>query len=745
VSSSASCHSAPEKLGKTNLSVAICGNPNSGKTTLFNALTGLSQKVANYPGVTVEKVVGTFSYGASTFRLLDVPGAYSLTAYSPDEAIAAAALLGRHTGEPRPDVIVVVVDATNIERGLYLISQVLELSTPTVVALNMFDLAQRRGLRIDHRQLSSEIGAPVVPLVAHRGEGITALQDALLKAVSMPSPRPVVALPDSVDSVVDAILHEANSNGHEPISRGEAVRLLFDEQGYFEERALRDRAHYSAEKKGRAELLPERLAAFRKGLESVGGAGLETRVRTTWAGQLADRIVESPTGARASWTSRLDRIMLHRVWGPLIMIVLMIGVFQSIFSWAQPIMELVDTAFTKLAAFVGASLPVGPLNSLITDGIIGGVGSVLIFLPQIMILFFFIGVLEDSGYMPRAAFLVDRLFKGCGLSGRSFIPLLSSFACAVPGIMATRTINDRRQRFLTIIVAPLMTCSARLPVYAIMIAAFIPVFYIGIFNVQGLTLAALYVLGIFVAANVALVLKHTVLKGPTASFVMELPSYKIPKWSNVFIQMYQRGRAFVTRAGTVILALAIVIWALSYYPRSSETTASYDARMAAAQTEPEKLELQRELDGELLRNSYLGQFGRLLEPASIHLGWDWKITMAAVAAFPAREVIIATMGTIYNLGAEGVEDETTLINKMRSARWDHGPLQGQPVFNIPVAASIMVFFALCCQCMATLATIRRETNSWRWPVFVFTYMTVLAIAGAYAVYHLGLSMGLGSI
>jgi ferrous iron transport protein B len=721
------------ELGVTNLTLAVAGNPNCGKTTLFNALTGMSGKVANYPGVTVEKVVGHCRIGNLACRVLDVPGTYSLTARSLDEAIAAAALLGHHSGEKRPDAVLVVVDATNVERGLYLVSQVLELGIPTVVALNMYDLAQRRGIRIDHHALALALGTPVVPLVAHRGEGLIELRAALLRAVSTPSPRPAFDLPEPIERAVKELQAASSANGHPSLSRPEAIRVLLDDQPVLRDWIIgRDRPH-----------LKQSIDTLRSRLAGVLNGGEEVRLRTEWATRLADRVAERPSDADASWTSRIDRWVLHPFWGPAIMVVLMVGVFQSIFAWAQPLMGFIDTTFGGLATAAGSLLPDGPLRSLVQDGVIGGVGSVLVFLPQILVLFFFIGILEDSGYMPRAAFLVDRVFKGCGLSGRSFIPLLSSFACAVPGIMATRTIDNRRQRLLTIAVAPLMTCSARLPVYAILIAAFVPSIYVaGFLNLQGLTLAVLYLLGILVAAAVAVALKHTVLRGPAASFVMELPSYKVPKWSNIWLEMTQRGRAFVVRAGTVILALTIVLWALSYYPRSRATIEQYSVQLRGA-APADRVRLQAELDGALLRESFLGRFGRMLEPASIHLGWDWKITMAVLASFPAREVLIATLGTIYNLGPDGTQDEGTLVHKLRHATWDQGPRAGSPVFNVAVAASVMVFFALCCQCMATLATIRRETNSWSWPAFVFAYMTFIAVLGAYLVYHAGLSLGLG--
>jgi ferrous iron transport protein B len=716
------------KTSAGQLRVALCGNPNCGKTTLFNALTGLSLKVANYPGVTVEKVSGTFELDGRRCDLLDIPGTYSLAARSPDEAIAVDALLGRLAGQTAPDVVVIVIDATQLARGLYLVSQILELGKPTVVALNMYDVAQRRGIRIDHRALAAALETAVVPMVARRQEGLDELRAAMLRVATRPPPRPPIAWPPEVCELVNDIVQAADSDASGPLWRGEGFRLLFDEQPV--RRNLRGRT------------LAERIARNRRRLEALGGVGIEALTRAQFTTDLARRVAEHPTDAGASWTSRVDRVVLHRIGGPIIMSALMVAVFQSIFVWAQPLIGWVDATFTWAADGVRGSLAAGPLQSLIADGVIGGVGSVLVFLPQILVLFFFIGVLEDSGYMPRAAFIVDRIFRGCGLSGRSLIPLLSSFACAVPGIMATRTIDQRRQRLLTILVAPLMTCSARLPVYAILIAAFVPAVYVaGILSVQGLTLAAMYVLSMLVAGLVSLALNRTLLRGPRSSFVMELPSYKVPHWRNVFVQMLQRGRAFVTRAGTIILAVTVVLWVLSYYPRSPELERSYAQRIAQAQNPQERGTLEQERAGLRLQESFLGRTGRVLEPVSVHLGWDWKITMAVIASFPAREVIIATLGTIYNLGGEG-GDARTLIGKLRNARWDHGPLAGKPVFSIAVACSVMVFFALCCQCVATLATIRRETNSWRWPLLVFFYMTTLAIGGGWLAYQAGAALGL---
>jgi ferrous iron transport protein B len=523
-------------------------------------------------------------------------------------------------------------------------------------------------------------------------------------------------------------------------------------------------------------------------------------------------------GEKETSSEKIDRYLLHPLLGPAALILLMVLMFQSIFTWAAPFMNLIDAGFSRLAGLVDANLVEGPLRSLLSDGIIGGVGSVLIFIPQIAILFIFIAILEDSGYMPRAAFLVDRMFRWCGLSGKSFIPMLSSFACAVPGILATRTIEDRNLRLITIMVAPLMTCSARLPVYAIMIAAFIPYqTYLGVFNLQGLVLTMLYLLGIAAAVMVSFILKKTFLKTERGTFMMEMPSYKLPTPRSIGIRVLNRLKSFVLRAGTIILAITIIVWALSYYPRSASLNESYAARetlvvteytrertsaedrigsllleqpeivhslsveiasrfqqvgdltrlegvrgdleqeylpqaeLVRAQYELRRLELNHEMSlarlanekaGAQIRGSFLGIVGREIEPLFRPLGWDWKITVSVLAAFPAREVIIATLGTIYNLGTEIEAESSSLIEKMRHAVWEDGTDRGKPVFSPAVALSIMVFFALCCQCGATLVTIRQETNRWIYSVFTFAYMTALAYGLALVVYQLMKGIGL---
>jgi len=455
-----------------------------------------------------------------------------------------------------------------------------------------------------------------------------------------------------------------------------------------------------------------------------------------------DEAVTRPDFRPNTGSDKLDAVLTHRVFGSLIFLALMTLVFQSIYTWAGPFMDLIDASVGALGEYAGGLLPEGMLQSLIVDGVIAGVGSVIIFLPQILLLTFFISILEDCGYMARAAFLMDKLLSWCGLSGQSFIPLMSSFACAIPGIMATRTIYNPQDRLTTIMVAPLMSCSARLPVYVIMIAAFVPDTPLlgGFFNLQGVTLLAMYLLGIAVAVPVAWIFKKLVFKGDPPPFLLEFPSYKMPQFNTVYNKLYSAGREFTIRAGTLIFAVTIIVWALAYFPRDAEIIAAFDAQretvsaeMPAGEGRDAALtELDNEESGELLRNSILGRMGHAVEPVFLPLGWDWRIATATIASFPAREVIVATMGTLFNLGADETEESEGLLETLRAATWP----DGRPLFNIPVALSIMVFFALCCQCGATLAVIKRETGQWRWPAISFAYMTALAYVCALLAYQI---------
>jgi ferrous iron transport protein B len=737
------------------LTVALVGNPNTGKTTLFNALAGLRQRVGNYPGVTVEMKKGRLHHQGRAFDLVDLPGTYSLAPRSPDEMLTVNLLLGELPGEPRPDVVLAIVDASNLERNLYLTTQVMELGLPVVIALNMVDVARGQGVRIDAERLSAQLGLRVVPIQANKRIGLDALKHALAEAAGGPAPSRGPSLPEAFEREV-AGLRQALGEGVSPFL---LRRLLLDVGGYTEE-VLRARDGGPADRTGLGPL----VEAARRRLAEAGCPvpAVEAKARYAWIRASLAGCVQRPAARPVSWTDRLDRVLTHRLGGTLIFLAVMFGMFLAIFDWARAPMKWINDGKDLLAGLLTGAMPPGALTSLLVDGALEGVGSVLVFLPQIVILFGFIAVLEDCGYMARAAFLMDKLMARCGLSGKSFIPLLSSFACAVPGILATRVIENRRDRLATILVAPLMSCSARLPVYVLLIGAFFPVATATrpgyAWWVPGLVMFVMYGLGLVVAPLVALVLKRTLLRGETPVFVMEMPLYKWPSARTVFHRIKDSAWAFLRRAGTLILASMVVVWALLYFPRTEADGRTYDAHRRQLEQEAEALKAKAEaargasrealdkqaedkqgetdeLTGAWQRQSWLGRMGRAVEPAVRPLGWDWKIGMAALASFPAREVVIGTLGVIYNQGkveSDEVRDaddpgETGLAKALRQEK----------VFSVPVALSLMVFFALCCQCVSTLAVIRRETSSWRWPVFTFAYMTVLAYIGALVTYQVG--------
>ena len=722
-------------------SVALIGNPNTGKSTLFNALTGYRQRIGNYPGTTVERRAGFIrtENKAVPIEVIDLPGAYSLAARAADEAIVLDALLGRAGVDRRPDLIVSVVDAANLGRNLFLSTQLLELGVPLVVALNMMDLAEASGVRIDAAALAAELGVVVVPVVATKQIGIETLEKAILDSLDAPCSDHCPSFPDCVCAELDGLrnsLADGGAGEHHRASRIEAMQTLLDPGGYHESRLVKRCG------RGLAEELTERRRRIASAGESV--AEVEARVRYTWIDRVLHRVVTRVRPRPRSKSEAADRLFTHRVFG-LAVFLLMMGIcFQSVYAWAAPVMDAIDGFFGALGGFLADVIPAGAVQSLAVNGVAAGVGAVLTFLPQILILFLFLAILEDCGYMARAAFLMDRWMGLFGLNGKSFIPLLSSFACAVPGILSTRTIEDRRDRFVTILIAPLMSCSARLPVYVLLIGAFIPATPLlgGLIGLQAATLLAMYLVGAGVAIPVALILKRTVLKGPSQSFLMELPTYKWPSPRIVLFRMYEQGKAFCVSAGTLIFAVAIVIWALGYYPHPAAIGEAHQLEREAAAhgghsgkaLAARLAEINRDEAGEYLRQSFLARMGQWIEPAVKPLGWDWRIGTAAIASFPAREVVVATMGTIYNLG--GGQDETSagLRATLHAATWP----DGRPVYNVAVALSIMVFFALCCQCAATLATITRETRSWAWPLLTFTYMTALAYVGALVTYQIAI-------
>src|SRR5579864_5411049 len=525
------------------LTIALVGNPNTGKSTLFNALSGLRQRVGNYPGVTVEMKKGRATFGDANVELIDLPGTYSLAARSPDEMVAVDLLLGNCPGEQPPDVIVAIVDASNLERHLYLVTQLLEIGAPVVVALNMIDIAERHGIRVDAETLRKQLCLPVVPIQANKGTGLKELQDAIVAAAGSGAPPRKPEFPEAFEKEV-AALHEALP-GFSPFL---VRRLLLDVGGYTERSLSQSNGHN----------LSDHLHEARSRLQQAGHPvpAVEARTRFHWIKETTAGCLQRPIERPVTWTDRLDRILTHRIWGTLVFLLVMFLIFQPIFTGARPLMDLISSGKDMLAEWLGGLLPAGALKSLLLDGVLEGVGSILVFLPQILILFGFIAILEDCGYMARAAFLMDKLMSRCGLSGKSFIPMLSSVACAVPGIMATRVIENRRDRLATILVAPLMSCSARLPVYALLIGAFLTKGYA--WWLPGVTMFCLYMLGLVLAPLIALLLKRTLLRGETPAFVMEMPLYKVPSLRLVLRRMYDSAGAFLRRAGTIILASMIV-------------------------------------------------------------------------------------------------------------------------------------------------------------------------------------------
>jgi len=653
-----------------SLTIALAGNPNAGKTTLFNALTGLKQKVANYPGVTVERKTGRWQLNGSGADLIDLPGLYSLDATSLDEQIARSVITGEQKGVKRPDVVVAVVDATNLERNLYLVTQLFDFKVPVVIALTMIDVFEKADHEINIAKLSQLLKTPVVAINAKSGRGIKELAKEVHKAAETAD----VSAPTFSDADEDSGPHAKIFARYSFISK-----------------AVQESTRHNDTKKLRI-------------------------------------------------SSKIDKILTHKFFGLVILVAVLLVVFQAIFSWATIPMDLLEQGFGSLSALVKANMPPGILADLISDGIIAGVGGVVVFLPQILLLFLFISLLEDTGYMARAAFLMDKLMSKVGLHGKAFLPLVSSFACAIPGIMATRTIENRRDRFATIMVAPFMSCSARLPVYTLMIAAFFAGQTIfGFISVAAVLMLAMYALGIGVAVIVAFILKRTVLKAPPPPFLMELPEYRVPNLRTVLQNMFTRAWLFLKRAGTVILAISILLWALMYFPRDLSPAPPADA--AATQTVvAEKTSEPAEdvaKESEQLKHSFAGMLGHTIEPVIRPLGFDWKIGVALIASFAAREVLVSTLSIIYNVGKDADAESTTLVSAIRDAKGD----DGKPIWTPLTALTLMVFFVLAMQCMSTLAVVRRETNSWGWPIFMFSYMTAIAYAAAFLTYQGGRMLG----
>lgn len=636
----------PQHSAKGRMLVALIGNPNAGKTTLFNRITGLRAKTANFPGTTIERRSGSIRLGQNTVELLDLPGLYGLTAASGEEKVARDALTGNLSDQSPAAAAIIVLDATNLARNLYLAGQVRELGVPVVVALNMMDLAQKDGLSFDVEALSEQMGAPVVAVSARTGEGI------------------------------DQLLGKLNS----------AVRCHPD--------ALPP--------------TPAPLAAC------SSCAGCCHAARFDWAEQVASKVVTGTAQLSARRTEQMDRVLTHPVIGLAVFAMVMAGVFVALFTLAQYPMGWIESGVGALGEKVSEWMAEGDLKSLVVDGIIGGVGGVLVFLPQICILFFFLSLLEDTGYLARAAFLMDRLMRKVGLPGKAFVPMLSAHACAIPAIMATRVIEDKRDRLVSILILPLMTCSARLPVYAMVTG----LLFWGRPVLGGLVFAGAYALGIVMALIVALVFKKTVLRGESRPLVLELPTYKRPSLRNALLSTLDRGVIFLKRAGTVILLISIGLWAMVTYPKLDESRIAADATPTAVAQQ--KLEY-----------SLAGRLGKAVEPIFRPLGFDWRIDVGVLTSFAARETVVSTLAIVYGVGEEGAEDEATLRETLQAQKRE----DGTSVFGLPTVLSLLVFYVLAMQCLPTQAVTRRETGSWKWALFQLGYMTVLAYSMALITYQ----------
>jgi ferrous iron transport protein B len=784
-----------DKASKKNLPtyVVLTGNPNCGKTTVFNALTGLRAKVGNYAGVTVERKEGKL-LGAPTdanIRVLDLPGTYSLSPQSLDEQISRDVLMNRLPELPPPDLIVVVTDASNLERNLYYATQVIELGHRAIIALNMVDVAELNGHRIDEKKLSEALGVPVLPVVASEGKGIPELKQNIVAALQQTDevkPRLFCQLPGlfRIEATGLADLLAETFKERRLQATAEALLLLSNEKAL-----ASSAAHYPQN-------IQDAVAAARKRLEGHGidwrGAPIEWRYARVAEIQRASTIELAPPGE--TFSDRLDRVLTHKLWGTLIFLAIMTLIFQSIFTFAKLPMDALNMGVSWLGDTVGGLIPPGDLRSLLVGGVIAGVGAVIVFLPQILLLFLFIGFLEDTGYMARAAFLMDRLMSKVGLHGKSFIPMLSSYACAIPGIMATRTIESPKDRLVTILVSPLMSCSARLPVYTLLIAATIPNIVLfnldyqinlgfakfnlfGFLRLPGLTMLGMYLLGTVVALIMAFVFKKTLLKGETPMLIMELPPYKRPLLKIVLRHMWDRSKLFLRRAGTVILGITIVLWFLETYPRNAETEKKFeqDKQTAIAEYLPstdlshlKESELQAQLQatlakpgaetnspaefalnarlkeltkqhaGDQLRNSFAGKMGHAIAPVIAPLGFDWKMGIGIIGSFAAREVFVSTMSTVYNVGNDDSETHTAdLARTLREQKHE----DGTPVYTTLTAVTLMVFYVFALQCVSTVAVVRRETNSWKWPVFQWIYMAILAWGFAFATFHGGRLLGWG--
>jgi ferrous iron transport protein B len=660
--------SPPPHLPHRAFTLALVGNPNAGKTTLFNALTGLHAKTANFFGTTVERKVGRVHLGGRQVVVIDLPGLYSLDSTSPEEKLASDALRGRLEGHASPDAALVVVDATNLERNLFLVSQLLELDRPVIIALNMMDMARREGIRIDVAKMRAELGCVIVPISARTGKGVEQLKQELGRLAGGAMP--------------EAVTHTKPNCGK--------------------------------------------------------CSGCTFQARYDWTEKISTRVMDASAVKRSEWTEKIDEIVTHPIAGVVVFQFVMVVIFALIFWVAQIPMHLIDHLFATMGSWVGTMMPAGDLQSLMVNGVIGGVGGILVFLPQICILFFALSLLEDTGYLSRAAFVMDKVMRRFGLPGKAFVPMLSAHACAIPAIMSTRVIENPRDRLVTILITPLMTCSARIPVYAMVTALIFPNSPVK----AALIFTSAYAIGIMAALGSALLFKHTILPGGSKPLMIELPPYRLPSLRTSLLHALDRAKIFVKRAGTIILTISLVLWALSHYPKSEPPAAAANLNTQAAQLEKSgataqagemRSDANRRAAQSALQNSFAGHIGHAIEPVLRPLGFDWQIGIGIVSSFAAREVIVSTLAVVYGVGEDAADNNrTSLYDTLRRAtRTD-----GTPVFTTATCLSLLVFYILAAQCLSTQAIVRRETNSWKWPLFQIAYMSGLAYAAAFIVFQI---------
>ena len=690
-------------MSKKDIKIALIGNPNTGKTSLFNQLTGLTQKVGNYPGVTVDKKQGSCKLSATQNAVItDLPGTYSINPTSVDESIVLKTLLKKDIKES-PDVILVVADVENLKRNLLLFSQIKDLEIPTVLAINMVDQMTRKGISIDLTALKEELNTEVVLISARKNQGIEAVKAAIIKCHVAAKATPMCDN-KKIDPAYFEELKAINPN-----YTLYELWLMVTQKNFPEEISKQEK---------------EKLLSFNNDVSKLKKyQHKETIYRYQEINKILKNTYLVDKSKAKDLRAKLDKVFTHRIFGYFIFLLVLLLIFQSIFDWSSLPMDLIDTTFAELSDFARSNLPTGVLSDLIVEGIIPGIGGVIIFIPQIAILFLFIAVLEETGYMSRVVFLMDKIMRRFGMNGKSIIPLISGTACAIPAIMATRTISSWKERLITILVVPFTTCSARLPVYAILISLIIPDTKIfGFYNLQAFTLLMLYALGFGTAILAAYILQKTLKIKSNSFFVVEMPNYKLPSVKNVLFDVLEKTKAFVLGAGKIILALSVVLWFLASNGPESYKNAEQNTIEKVANKNLGADELQQKIAAVKLENSYIGIMGKSIEPAIRPLGYDWKIGIALITSFAAREVFVGTLATIYSVGSDD-ENTTTIKEKMRS---EINPATGKKIFNFPAGMSLLVFYAFAMQCMATLAIVKRETKTWKWPLIQLFGMTGLA-------------------